>query len=72
LFQLKDGDVRACHVLADPLVNLDMMADSLWHRRISMRSRCVETENVTTLDLFPPHHRPEPGIVMNQLESNRR
>jgi hypothetical protein len=71
VFQLKDGDVRACLVLADPLVNLDMMA------YLDALALC-ETENVTTLwvhdplDLFPPHHRPEPGIVMNQLAPNRR
>ena len=80
VFQLRDGDVRACVVPADLPINLDMMADmsepvaQAYLDALALR----ETENVTTLwvhdplDLFPPDHRPEPGIVMNQLAPNRR
>ena len=43
IFQLRDGDVRACVVPADLAVDLDMMADmsAPVARRISTRLRCA-------------------------------
>jgi hypothetical protein len=67
VFQLKDGDVRACVVPADLAVNLDMMADMsepVAQAYLDALALC-ETENVTTLwvhdplRLFPPADRPE-------------
>jgi hypothetical protein len=67
VFQLRDGDVRACVVPADLSVNLDMMADMsepVAQAYLDALALC-ETESVTTLwlhdplGLFPPRDRPE-------------
>jgi hypothetical protein len=67
VFQLKDGDARACVVPADLPVNLDMMADMsepIAQAYLDALALC-ETEGVTTLwvhdplGLFPPADRPE-------------
>jgi len=68
VFQLRDGDVRACVVPADLAVNLNMMADMskpVAQAYLDALALC-ETESVTTtlwvhdpLGLFPPRERPE-------------
>jgi hypothetical protein len=67
VFQLRDGDVRACVVSADLAIDLDMMADlsaPVAQAYLDALALC-ETENVETLwvhdplGLFPPRDRPE-------------
>jgi hypothetical protein len=67
VFQLRDGDVRACVVPADLVVNLDTMADMsepVAQAYLNALALC-ETESVATLwvhdplGLFPPRDRPE-------------
>jgi hypothetical protein len=67
VFQLRDGDVRACLVAADLAVDLAMMADMskpVAQAYLDALALC-ETESVATLwvhdplSLFPPRDRPE-------------
>jgi hypothetical protein len=67
VFQLRDGDVRACVVPADLAVDIDMMADmseSVAQAYLNALELC-ETESVATLwvhdplGLFPQRARPE-------------
>jgi hypothetical protein len=67
VFQLRDGDVRACVVPADLAVDLNMMADMsepVAQAYLDAPALC-ETESVTTLwvhdplGLFPQRNRPE-------------
>jgi hypothetical protein len=67
VFQLRDGDVRACVVSADLAVNLDMMADisePVAQAYLSALALC-EAESIATLwvhdplGLFPRRDRPE-------------
>jgi hypothetical protein len=64
VFQLRDGDVRACVVPADLAVDLDMMADMSEPVALDALALC-ETEGVATLwvhdplGLFPQRDRPE-------------
>ena len=67
VFQLRDGDVRACVVPADLAVDLDMMADMsepVAQAYLDALALC-ETESVATLwvhdplGLFPQRDRPE-------------
>src|SRR5580692_7810896 len=66
VFQLHDGDVRACVVPADLAVDFDMMADlsePVAQAYLNALALC-ETESVATLwvhdrlGLFPPRERP--------------
>jgi hypothetical protein len=66
VFQLRDGDVRACVVPADLAVDRDMMADMsepVAQAYLNALALC-ETESVATLwihdplGLFPPRDRP--------------
>ena len=67
VFQLRDGDVRACVVRADLAVDLDIMADMsepVAQAYLDALALC-ETESVQTLwvhdplGLFPQRDRPE-------------
>ena len=67
VFQLRDGDVRACVVSADLAVDLDMMADMsepVAQAYLNALALC-EAEGVATLwvhdplGLFPQRDRPE-------------
>jgi hypothetical protein len=71
VFQLRDGDVRACVVPADLVVNLDMMADMsepVAQAYLNALALC-ETESVATLwvhhplGLFPPRESTGAGTV---------
>jgi hypothetical protein len=71
VFQLRDGDVRACVVPADLALDLDMMADMsepVAQAYLNALALC-ETESVVAtlwvhdpLGLFPPRDRPEPEL----------
>jgi hypothetical protein len=67
VFQLRDGDVRACVVPADIALTLDMldeMSEPVAEAYLAALALC-ETEHVATLwvhdplGLFPPPGRPE-------------
>jgi hypothetical protein len=67
VFQLRDGDVRACVVRADLPVDFDIMADMsepVAQAYLDALALC-ETESVQTLwvhdplELFPQRNRPE-------------
>ena len=67
VFQLRDGDVRACVVPADMAVTFEMMADisePVTQAYLGALALC-EAEGVSNLwvhdplGLFPPHDRPE-------------
>jgi hypothetical protein len=67
VFQLRDGDVRACVVPVDLALDLDMMADMsqpVAQAYLDALALC-ETESVAPLwvhdplGLFPPSERPE-------------